>query len=41
MSDFNQKGSPLLEVVYAQVKTDHRVELLPLRLYADGSLQRN
>jgi hypothetical protein len=37
----NQKHSSLVKIVYAQVITNNRLELVPLKLYADGSLERN
>lgn len=38
---FNQKKSPFVKIVYTQVKTNNRLELVSLKLYADGSLERN
>jgi hypothetical protein len=40
MSSYNPQGSPFLKIVYAKVKSNGTVALLPLELYADGSLQR-
>ena len=37
---YNQNNSRLLKVVYSQVKINGKVELVPLELYADGSLKR-
>lgn len=30
-----------MKIIYAKVKTKGKVELIPLNLYADGSLERN
>jgi hypothetical protein len=38
---FNSKGSPFLKIVYAQVKVDGKLELIPMELYEDGSLRRS
>ncbi|KAF3887109.1 MULTISPECIES: hypothetical protein [Nostocales] len=38
---YNQNQSPLVKVVYTQVKVNGRLELIPLELYADGSLKRS
>ena len=37
---YNQNHSPLVKVVYSQVKVNGKTELIPLELYADGSLRR-
>lgn len=37
---YNQNNSPLVKVVYSQVKVNGKTELVPLELYADGSLKR-
>jgi hypothetical protein len=37
---YNQNNSPLVKVVYSQVKVNGKIELVPLELYADGSLKR-
>ena len=37
---YNQNYSPLVKIVYSQVKVNGKVELVPLELYADGSLKR-
>lgn len=36
----NQNKSPFLKIVYSQVKIDGKVELVPMEMYADGSLKR-
>jgi hypothetical protein len=36
----NQNHSPLVKVVYSQTKINGKTELVPLELYADGSLKR-
>ncbi|GAB1540470.1 hypothetical protein NUACC21_31390 [Scytonema sp. NUACC21] len=38
---YNQNQSPLVKVVYTQVKVNGKTELVPLELYADGSLKRS
>jgi hypothetical protein len=37
---YNQNHSPLVKVVYSQVKVNGKLELVPLELYADGSFKR-
>ncbi len=37
---YNENHAPLLKVVYSQVKVNGKTELVPLELYADGSLKR-
>jgi hypothetical protein len=37
---YNQNQSPLVRIVYSQKKVNGKVELVPLELYADGSLKR-
>jgi len=37
----NQKHSSLVKIVYAQVRTNNKLELVPLKLYANSSLERN
>ncbi len=37
---YNQNQSPLLKIVYSQTKVNGKVELVPLELYADGSVKR-
>lgn len=38
---YNYNSSPLVKIVYTKVKIKGKVELVPMKLYADGSLQRN
>ncbi|MEC4813100.1 MAG: hypothetical protein SAK29_07475 [Scytonema sp. PMC 1069.18] len=38
---YNQNHSPLIKVVYTQVTVNGKTELVPLELYADGSLKRS
>jgi len=38
---FTQKHSSLVKIVYAQARINNKLELVPLKLYADGSLERN
>ncbi|MGL4621545.1 hypothetical protein [Chroococcidiopsis sp.] len=38
---YNQQQSPLVKIVYSKVTIDGKVELVPLQLYADGSLRRS
>ncbi|MDZ7960743.1 MAG: hypothetical protein RMY34_23155 [Aulosira sp. DedQUE10] len=38
---YNQNNAPLVKVVYSQVKVNGKLELVPLELYADGSLKRS
>ncbi|WP_279432941.1 hypothetical protein [Nostoc sp. 106C] len=37
---YNQNNAPLVKVVYSQVKVNGKVQLVPLELYADGSLKQ-
>lgn len=37
---YNQKQSPFVKIVYSQTVTNGKIELVPLQLYADGSLRR-
>lgn len=37
---YNQNNAPLVKVVYSQVKVNGKIQLIPLELYADGSLKR-
>lgn len=39
-SRYNKNRSPLVRIVYTKVMIDGKVELVPMELYADGSLQR-
>jgi hypothetical protein len=36
---YNQKQSPFVKIVYTKVVTNGKVQLVPLQLYADGSLR--
>jgi hypothetical protein len=38
---YNENQAPLVKVVYSQVKVNGKVELVPLELYADGSIKRS
>jgi hypothetical protein len=38
---YNENKSPLVKIVYSQVKVNGKVELIPLELYADGKLKRS
>ncbi len=38
---YNQNNAPLVKVVYSQVKVNGKLQLIPLELYADGSLKRS
>jgi hypothetical protein len=38
---YNQNNAPLVKVVYTQVKVNGKIQLVPLELYADGSLKRS
>ena len=37
---YNQNQSPLLKIVYSKIIVKGKIELVPLELYADGSLKR-
>ncbi len=37
---YNHNQSPLVKIVYSQVKVNGKLELVPMELYADGSLKR-
>lgn len=37
----NQNQSPLVKIVYSQTRVNGKLELIPLELYADGSLRRS
>ena len=36
----NQNQSPLIRIVYSKVEVNGKIELVPMELYADGSLKR-
>jgi len=37
---YNQNNSPLERIVYSKVNVKGKVQLVPLELYADGSVKR-
>lgn len=37
----NQTAAPFVRIVYSKVVINGKTQLIPLRLYADGTLQRN
>jgi hypothetical protein len=37
---YNENHAPLVKLVYTQVKVNGKTELVPLELYADGTLKR-
>lgn len=38
---YNQNKSPLVRIVYSKIKVNGKVELVPMELYADGSVKRS
>jgi hypothetical protein len=38
---YNHNQAPLVKIVYSKVEVNGKVELVPLELYADGTLQRS
>jgi hypothetical protein len=36
---YNHNQSPLVKIVYSKVLIDGKVTLIPMELYADGTLQ--
>lgn len=38
---YNQQKSPMVKIVYSKVRVDGKVQLIPMELYADGSLKRS
>jgi hypothetical protein len=38
---YNHNQAPLVKIVYSKVTINGKVELVPLELYADGTLQRS
>ncbi|MBO9997935.1 MAG: hypothetical protein J7641_02835 [Cyanobacteria bacterium SID2] len=40
MSRYNPAGSPLVKISYVKVVRNGRVVLVPMEVYADGSLRR-
>ena len=39
-SRHNKNNSPLVRIVYSKVKVNGKLELVPMELYADGSVKR-
>ncbi|MDX2096915.1 MAG: hypothetical protein SFW36_03995 [Leptolyngbyaceae cyanobacterium bins.59] len=37
----NYHNQPFIKIVYSQVKVNGKLELVPMELYADGSLKRS
>ena len=37
---YNHNQSPLVKIVYSKVEINGKVELVPMELYADGTLRR-
>lgn len=37
---YNKNHSPLVKIVYLKVEKNGKVELIPMELYADNTLQR-
>lgn len=37
---YNENASPLLKIVYSKLIVNGRLQLVPMELYADGSLKR-
>lgn len=38
---YNEKKSPFVRIVYSKVKINGKIQLVPLELYADGSLKQS
>ena len=38
---YNENQAPLVKLVYSHVKVNGKLELVPLELYADGSIKRS
>jgi len=38
---FNQNNSPLIKIVYSLMRINGKVELIPMELYADGTVRRS
>ncbi|WP_268743817.1 hypothetical protein ACF3DV_23475 [Chlorogloeopsis fritschii PCC 9212] len=38
---YNQNKSPLVKLVYSRIKVNGKTELVPLELYADGTLKKS
>lgn len=39
-SQTDRQSSPFVKIVYSKVKVNGKTELVPMELYADGSLKR-
>ncbi|WP_324631473.1 hypothetical protein [Phormidium sp. CCY1219] len=37
----NQNKSPFVRIVYSKVKVNGKIELVPMELYADGTVKRS
>lgn len=37
---YNHNNAPFVKVVYSQVKINGKLQLVPLELYADGSIKK-
>jgi hypothetical protein len=37
----NENNAPLVKIVYSTVQNNGKLELIPMELYADGSLRRS
>ncbi|MDM9382251.1 hypothetical protein QUB80_16220 [Chlorogloeopsis sp. ULAP01] len=37
---YNHNQSPLIKLVYSRIKVNGKTELVPLELYADGTLNK-
>jgi hypothetical protein len=37
---YNHNQAPLVKIVYSKVEINGKVELVPMELYADGTLRR-
>lgn len=38
---YNQNQSPMIKIVYTKVTINGKLELVPMELYADGTLRRS
>ncbi|MFQ4142308.1 hypothetical protein [Chlorogloeopsis sp. ULAP02] len=38
---YNHNQSPLVKLVYSRIKVNGKIELVPLELYADGTLKKS
>lgn len=39
-SHYSQNHAAFVKIVYVKVEVNHKVELIPMELYADGSVKR-